>query len=319
MIRRQWQAAMIGLARSKGWKNFMQSWGATSALASRYVGGSDPSTSMQTARKLADQKITTSLFYLGEYVNTDALVRENVDNKIGVARALGNAQLDVHVSVDPTQVGCSLDWEMGADNTRQIAEEIRAAAGNSQGVHCLMLDMEDASVTQKTLDLFDQLYDKGYFVAQTLQAYLRRTYDDMEKKIEQGAKVRLVKGAFAAAPEISFSTHAQIKENYKRLIDLMLSHKAREANFYPIFATHDHRLHDYARDMARRNGWQKGQYEFEMLYGARDDVAQALANAGERIRLYLPFGKDWWPYAVRRIGENPNNAMLLGRALLARA
>ncbi len=319
MIRRHWQSMMIALARSSGWKNFMQNWGATSALASRYVGGADPASSIATAKRLADQKIASSLFYLGEYVDTDDLVRENVENKINVARALGRAGLDVHVSVDPTQVGCSMDWDMGADNIARIAEAVRGAAGNAPGVHCLMLDMEDSAVTQKTIDLFDDLHGRGFLMAQTLQAYLKRTRADMERKIEQGAKVRLVKGAFAAPPEISFSTHAQIKANYQKLIDLMLSEKAKASGFYPIFATHDHRLHEYACEAARRNGWERGRYEFEMLYGARDDVARSLADAGERVRLYLPFGEDWWPYAVRRIGENPSNAMLLGRAVLARA
>lgn len=97
----------------------------------------------------------------------------------------------------------------------------------------------------------------------------------------------------------------------------MLSPEARRVGFYPIIATHDTALHDFARDAAARNGWAKGSYEFEMLLGVREDVAIALAATGERVRLYVPFGRDWWPHAVRRIGENPANALLLARALVS--
>jgi proline dehydrogenase len=129
--------------------------------------------------------------------------------------------------------------------------------------------------------------------------------------------VRLVKGAFVGGADIAYTRHREIKANYRKLVEMMLSPEAREKGFYPIIATHDHHIHEFAIQTARHNGWQPGEYEFEMLLGVRRDVAQELARRGERVRLYVPFGRDWWPYAIRRIGENPSNAMLLARSLVS--
>ena len=210
-----------------------------------------------------------------------------------------------------------LDWQQGADNIESIARLVASLPKSVDGVHCVMLDMEDFSINEKTIALHDELHQKGLPIALTLQAYLHKTYEDMRKKIHQGAKVRLVKGAFAANPELAIQGQREIKANYRRLIDLMLAKEARSTGFYPIFATHDHSLHEYAIERARANGWLPGSYEFEMLYGARNNVAEHLASQGERIRLYLPFGKDWWPYAIRRIGENPRSAALLWKNLFS--
>jgi len=167
-----------------------------------------------------------------------------------------------------------------------------------------------------TIELHDELKRGGLSVALTLQAYLRRTEQDLAVQVGLGSRVRLVKGAFAAPGTIAFTTQADIKNNFRRLITLMFGASARERGFYPIIATHDTQLHDFAIAAARENGWAPGRYEFEMLLGVRSDVAAALARRGERVRLYVPFGHDWWPYAARRIGESPRNGLLLARALL---
>ena len=177
----------------------------------------------------------------------------------------------------------------------------------------MMLDMEDASVVDATIALHDELKRIRFPVALTPQAYLKRTASDLRAQIDGGTRVRLVKGAFTGRPDSAFTTQEEINGNYRRLVELMFSPGAKAAGFYPIVATHDDRIHEFAIDAARRNGWSAGQYEFEMLLGVRSDVAQALARRGERVR---PFGRDWWPYAVRRIGENPRNALLLARSLI---
>jgi proline dehydrogenase len=178
-----------------------------------------------------------------------------------------------------------------------------------------MLDMEDSSVVDPTISLHDALNDARLPVAVTLQAYLHRTEADLRSLIRRGARVRLVKGAFAAGGDIAFIGTSAIKTNSRRLIDLMLSREARDAGFYPIVATHDEKLHAHAIEQAQKYGWGPEEYEFEMLLGVRGDLAERLAADGQRVRLYLPFGRDWWPYAMRRIGENPGNAWLLARSL----
>ena len=307
---------MIGLARSGSAKSFMQNSRATSFLRGKYVAGESVAAGCERALSLLEKDgIRSSMFFMGEYVDDPSLVAETVRQKLSVADAIARHQLDIHVSVDPTQIGHMIAKECVQDHAQLIAERIRQLAGDTSGVHCLMLDMEDASLNDPTIALHDSLQDLDFPVALTLQAYLRRTTDDMERQIQRGSRVRLVKGAFAAGPKLAFQSNADIKDNSRRLIDLMFSDTAKASGFYPIIATHDTVLHEFAIETARRNGWSQGEYEFEMLLGVRENIARNLAANGERIRLYVPFGRDWWPHAVRRIGENPKNALLLIRSL----
>lgn len=318
MVRRLWQSTMIAMARSDAIKRFMQTARATSFLRDQYVAGVSAVDGVARARALmARSGIRSSLFYMGEYVDDPDLVAETLAQKKTVAEALGRAGLDMHVSVDPTQIGHHVDPDLVGGNARVIARAIGAAGGASDGVHCLMFDMEDATLNDPTIGIHNLLQDEGYPVALTLQAYLYRTQADLEAQIERGSRVRLVKGAFAAGPDLAFQRQAEIKENSRKLIRLMLSPQAKANGFYPVIATHDTRLHDFAIAEARANDWPPGSYEFEMLLGVRGDVARALAQKGERVRLYVPFGRDWWPHAVRRIGENPRNAVLLARSLIS--
>lgn len=320
MLRRTWQSSMILLARSAWMKNFMQKSRAGSLLARRYVAGANAAAGLECAADLfSTRQIRSSLFYLGEYVSNPGVVAENVAQKLEIATLLGASKLDVHVSVDPTQVGYMISPGQADENARKIAQAIARAAGGGPGIHALMLDMEDQSVTDDTIALHDRLQDEALPVALTLQAYLRRTEADLLCQIERGSRVRLVKGAFAAGGTVAYLSQDAIKENYRRLISLMLSPAAKDAGFYPIIATHDTSLHDYAIACATENGWLPDQWEFEMLLGVRENVAYALAARGCRVRLYVPFGRDWWPHAVRRIGENPRNVVLLTRSLLPEA
>jgi proline dehydrogenase len=204
-----------------------------------------------------------------------------------------------------------------AGHAENIAKAVQLAAGNSGEINCLMLDMEDASLNEPTIALHNHLQDAGLPVALTLQAYLKRTHVDVLAQIARGSRVRLVKGAFAAGAGIAYTKRPDVKRNSRRIIADMLSEGARENGFYPIIATHDTALQDFTIETARANGWTPGEYEFEMLLGVREDVAIALAAKGERVRVYVPFGRDWWPHAARRIGENPANAVLLARSLMS--
>src|SRR6185436_10143185 len=246
---------------------------------------------------LLAEGIRTSFFYLGEYVDRPELVRENVEQKLHIARLLETQEMDVHISVDPTQIGLQTDRSEVAARALAIGRAIMTASAGKPGLHCLMLDMEDPSVVDFTLALHDELRRLELPGAITLQAYLRRSEGDLARLIASGAKVRLVKGAFVGKRDIAFTNEAEIKANYRRLVGMMLAPEARASGFYPIIATHDDRIQAEAVALAREQGWPQGSYEFEMLFGVRSDVAQGLARQGERVRLYLPFGRDWWPYA----------------------
>lgn len=319
-MKRLWQRGMIALARSSGVKDFMQARRGMKRLAERFVAGPDCASAVATAQRLLDEKgLHTSFFYLGEYVDRLELVQENVDQKLAIAARLTDEALDVHVSVDPTQIGLQTDPDQVGPRARLIGRAITRASAGKPGFHCLMLDMEDAGVVDFTIALHDDLRRLELPAAITLQAYLRRTERDLARLIATGARMRLVKGAFVGTSAVAFTTEAEIKANYRKLVALMLSEEARESGFYPIIATHDERIQAEAVALAQENGWPQGSYEFEMLLGVRSDVAEGLARQGERVRLYVPFGRDWWPYAVRRIGENPANGVLLARSLFGSA
>ena len=180
MLQRVWQSAMIRLARSPGVTRFMQRNRATSRLARKFVAGTDAAEAVKVAGELSSAHgIRSSFYYLGEYVDRGELVAENVASKLAVIERLQHTSLDIHVSVDPTQIGQSLDPSLVRTNAVRIAERHRRAAADRPGVHCMMLDMEDASVVDATIALHDELKRIRFPVALTLQAHLKRTASDL--------------------------------------------------------------------------------------------------------------------------------------------
>jgi proline dehydrogenase len=312
-----WQRSMIALARRETVKAAAERFAGASLLARRFVGGDGPVAAVETARRLRDESgITASLFYLGEYVGDTTAVERNVEMTIAAVERLGAAGLDVHVSIDPTAIGYMAGEELAARNAERIGRAI--AAQPADGRSCLMLDMEDLALVEPTLRLHGLLRGQGLPAAVTLQARLRRTESDLASLLVQPTDLRLVKGAFPRGPEHDVQGRQRIRARYVELASRMLSPEAREAGFYPVFATHDDALARELIELARRNGWRPGQYEFELLYGVRPHWQMELRARGEAVRVYLPFGTDWWPYGIRRVGENPRNLILLGRALFAR-
>lgn len=310
-----WQGLMIRLATSPRLKAIMQSSRATSRLAGRFVGGRDIEDALTTVAALRDQGFTVSGYYLGEYVDRRDLVDLNV-REIGFGvGSLAASGFQLHFSIDPTQIGYGFDDPLGAANAQAIGDQIRALA-DARGRAVLMLDMEDHTFVDRTLALRRRLAEAGVPVAQTLQAYLRRTEADLEGLIAEGAMVRLVKGAFVGSPDIAFTGRAEIDASYRRLTALMLSGEARDRGCYPVFGTHDEAMIAEVEARVAAGGWDADTYEFEMLHGVRPELQRELVRRGHRVRVYLPYGADWWPYAVRRVGESPRNARLLMRALL---
>lgn len=312
-----WQSLMIGLARSGRVSRFMHRNAATSALARRFVGGRDLAAAIETARVLQRRGVRVSLFYLGEYVSDLGIVQKTVAQKVAAIEALAGAGLDIHLSVDPTQIGYSIDPELGRRSALAIGQALvrQAVGGRNDRRDFLMLDMEDWTLAEPTLKLRGELAAAGVPVAQTLQAYLRRTAADLEPIIAAGGAVRLVKGAFVDRTTRAFASRAEIDSNYRVLADRMLSADARETGFYPIFGTHDDGIAFDILALAMARGWPADGYEFEMLYGVRQELQQRLLAEGARLRLYLPFGEAWFPYAIRRVGESPRNIRLILRAL----
>lgn len=313
---RCWQKTMIWLARNKGLTRAMQGSRWMSGFSRQFVGGRDVSEAVTRALELRERGAAASLFYLGEYVDRPELVERNVQALRELIPALARAGLDAHVSVDPTQVGAMLSWELCRENVTTLARAVAATPGG--GRKALMLDMEDSAVTQRTLDLHRHLRAEGLPAAVTVQAYLRRSAQDLAALAAEGAMVRLVKGAFAEAGDIAFTSRADVDAAYRAGIEQLLGAEARKRGVCPVLGTHDHRMVAHAEEVARANGWADDEWEVEMLLGVRPTYQRELVARGRALRLYLPFGEDWWAYSARRVGENPRNLGFVLRSMLSR-
>jgi len=311
-----WQSAMIWLACNRTITNVVQKNAFMKGLSRRFVGGTNLQEVLAKAAELKPGGFTTSLYYLGEYVEAPERIEENVSEILKLIAASHDTDLDVLISVDPTQVGYTRTDELGQANMQRIAEATRGRGPTGSHRCLLMLDMEDFSYVARTVALRARLAQDGFPVGITIQAYLRRSEQDIQALIASGVTaVRLVKGAFAENRERAWTKRADITENYFRLASLLLAPESRAKGVYPIFATHDDTLIDRIMPEAQKNGWAKDDFEFEMLYGVRTPLQQHIAASGHRIRLYVPYGTAWWPYSIRRVGENPANVRFVFRAL----
>ncbi len=313
-VKRQWQQMMIRLACSDRFTAVMQGNPLTSAFSRRFVGGADSAAAVARARELAADHIKTSIFYLGEYVKEPAVVDENVRQIIGIAGAYGRESLELFLCVDPSQIGYVFSDDDGAKNALQIGQVLAA----QPSARFVMLDMEDHTYVDKTIALYWRLKAEGIPVAITLQAYLYRTEADLRAIAAQGGAIRLVKGAFVEGKDIAWTNRADIDASFLRLSELMLSPESKACGAYPIFATHDDQMIERLKPILKQHGWQPDEYEFEMLLGVRQKLQRQLVADGYSLRLYVPVGKDWWPYSARRVGERPGNLRFLVQALIGR-
>ena len=312
-----WQESMIRLARSERVTAFAHRQPWLRGLAGRFVGGSTVGEAGAEAARLAERGIASSVFYLGEYETDPAVIAATID-QLGLAIDDCAARgLDVCASVDPTQIGLMDNQSVFAVNATTLARRVAAAAKTPRFGHdVLMIDMEDSGVTDATLSVYWALRAASLPVAVTIQAYLHRTPSDLGKLVKSGGWVRLVKGALAERRNVAVRSRTARDSRYRKCVSLLLGATARETGVYPAFATHDANLIGEIITQANANGWDKDKYEFEMLYGVRPDLQQALVARGYRVRVYLPFGRDWFPYAIRRVGESPRNLRFVAKTIL---
>ncbi|MFW5486986.1 MAG: proline dehydrogenase family protein [Desulfovibrio sp.] len=309
-----WQKTMIALARSARLTEWAEKAACMRFFARRFVGGGDLESGLESVRNLHCKGIRSSLFFLGEYVDDAQIVAQGLREIENAIRGLGALGLDVHVSVDPTQVGAMQNWDVCQKNVVDLAGVTASQEGN--GVNVVMIDMEDSSVTTRTLDMFYSLHDRGLPVAVTAQSSLHRSPQDLARLVQCGAMVRLVKGAFAESKDIAVTGRAARDASYRQGIDQLFSKQAHSNGVRPVLGTHDHAMVGYAVEQAEANGWTMDEWEVEMLYGVRPDYQRQLVRKGVSLRLYVPFGRSWWPYSIRRIGENPWNAVFAVRSVV---
>lgn len=274
-------------------------------FASRFVAGETIEQAVDAARQLAGSGIGTTLDLLGESVHEAEDARLARDEYLRMLQLLADAPgVDDNVSVKLTQMGLDIDPALCAANVRAIVQKAADVGG------FVRLDMESSEYTQRTLDFFYE-HLLPTFRANSgvvIQSCLRRSAADVERLIEAGARVRLCKGAYLEPPAVAFPDKADVDRNYVRLMEELL-----ERGNYPGIATHDAAIIDHARTFIAQKGLTPDRYEFQMLYGVRRDLQLALRRDGHRVRVYIPFGTQWYPYLMRRLAERPANiAFMLG-------
>lgn len=304
------RGALLTLARSDAVKKVVTSAPGIGGVVTRFAAGDDDDDAVRAASDLQAAGFSVTLDYLGE----DTLDRYQADLTTGayvrVLHRLADAGLTegAEVSVKLSAIGQALGGgghQIATDNARQICQ---AAADVGTTV---TLDMEDHSTTDKTLQTLHDLRADFPSTGAVLQAYLHRTAQDCKDLATAGSRIRLCKGAYAEPESVALQDRGDIDRSYVRCMKILLA-----GDGYPMFATHDHRLISIAEALTRRYQRDSGSYEYQMLYGVRRDEQRRLAAAGERVRVYVPYGTEWYGYLVRRMAERPANLALGVRAIL---
>jgi proline dehydrogenase len=281
---------------------FVRNNGLAKRFASRFVAGETLDTAISAVRELNAKMITVSLDLLGESVATEEDARAAGIEYLDMLDRIHAEHLDANVSVKLTQMGLDVSESLCVDIMHDILEQAK------QYGTFVRIDMEGSDYTERTLNIFhDRLYpgfEKN--VGIVLQSYLRRTEADVERAIAWGARVRLCKGAYQEPPEIAFPLKEDVDETYVRCMKRLM-----EAGNYPGIATHDPRIIDAAKHFAEEHRIAPARFEFQMLYGVRRDLQEDLVRDGYRMRVYVPFGTQWYPYLMRRLAERPANVAFI--------
>jgi proline dehydrogenase len=303
---------LLLLARSTTVKNLVSAMPVSSSIVNRYVPGESTESAVDATRALIDSGLHVTLDFLGE----DTLDRDQADHTVNAylellaALSEHNLARNAEVSVKLSAIGQALPGDgekLALENARTICHAARNA-GTS-----VTLDMEDHTTTDSTLSILRELRKDFPETGAVLQAYLHRTEADCRDLAYEGSRVRLCKGAYKEPESVAFQDRADVDKSYVRCMKVLMSGQG-----YPMLATHDPRLIDIAAALATRYDRTQGSYEFQMLFGIRPDEQQRLAEAGEKVRVYLPYGDEWYGYLMRRMAERPTNLALFLRSLVSK-
>jgi proline dehydrogenase len=278
-------------------------------LALRFVAGETLPQAVEAIRALNAKGIMATFDHLGENVTTAEEAQAAADSYVEILDTIVEAKLKSNVSLKLTQMGLDVDEHLCFRNVSRICER----AGTTDNF--VRIDMESSAYTDRTLDVFRRLWHEGGFrnVGVVLQAYLYRTEKDVREMNGLGVRVRLCKGAYNEPEEVAFPKKADVDANFAKLTTLLL----REGT-YPGIATHDSRLISFTQRYAASKGIEPSRFEFQMLYGVRRELQSELVQQGYNMRVYVPYGSEWYPYSMRRLAERPANVMFMVGNMLRR-
>ena len=292
------RSTLIYLSRHEGLKDFATRFSPFKKMTTRFVAGEDIEEAVAAIREINARGASASFDHLNESVASMAETLEEVREYQRVLARIDETGIRSNVSIKLTQFGLDIDPELAYQQARAVVEDA-ARRGNF-----VRVDMEGSSATQKTLDIFKRLRAEHDLntVGIVVQSYLRRTYDDVRQLLKIPARIRLCKGAYNEPPEVAFPDKKDTDNNYVRIMQVLLA-----SGVYHGIATHDPHMIEQTVEFVQREGIAKEAFEFQMLYGVRRDLQVQLARDGYNMRVYVPYGKHWYPYFMRRLAERPAN------------
>ena len=292
------RSSLLYLSRQQRIFDFVKNVGFARKMASRFVAGETVTTALAAVEQLNAKGISASLDLLGESVSSEAEARDTGRQYLEILDRIEQKKLQANVSVKLTALGQDISDALGLDVVRQVLDRAK------QYKSFVRLDMESSAYTDRTLDSFEQTLYPDYpeNVGVVLQSALRRTLDDVERANRLKCRVRICKGAYLEPATVAFPDKADVDRNY---VEAM--HRLMEHGNFPGIATHDEVIINEAKRFAKERGIASDRFEFQMLYGVRRDLQEQLVKEGYRMRVYVPFGSQWYPYLMRRLAERPAN------------
>ena len=295
---------LLELGKSSRLRRWITSSGMTRRLARRYVPGEDLAPALEAARNCNRAGMTATLDHLGENVLTREDAERARASYTGALDRIAAEDIDANVSLKLTHLGLDLDDGFCAEQLRVVtrrAAELR---------NFVRVDMEGSAYIDRTIQIVRQARAETDAVGTVIQAYLYRSEEDVRDLLSIGCRIRLVKGAYKEPAQVAFPRKKDVDANYVKLMKILLP-----SGTYHALATHDPKMVEATIQFAAEHGITKDKFEFQMLYGIRTDLQVRLVRQGYRVRVYIPFGQDWFPYLMRRLAERPANLLFFARNL----
>jgi proline dehydrogenase len=299
------RSTFIALSRNRVMRSFCENSRFGRRMSSRFVAGMEIGDALRVAESLNHQGMLVTLDSLGESVSSEVEAHRAAEIYHELLDWIDARKINANISVKLTQMGLELAPKLAEGIAESLAQHAHAK-GNF-----LRIDMEDSSLTQVTLDIVYRLHARQELrgaIGIVIQAYLYRSQADIEQLVAEGIRVRLCKGAYKEPAEVAFPAKADVDKNY-----ILLSHMLLESPIYHGLATHDEAMIAAAKAFATQHGIEPARFEFQMLYGVRRDLQRMLVKEGYNVRVYVPFGREWYPYFMRRLAERPANVLFLAK------
>ncbi|HEV2730444.1 MAG TPA: proline dehydrogenase family protein [Terriglobales bacterium] len=306
------RALFISLSESRSLRALAERSSIGQRVSARFVAGTQVADVLQATSAVNQRGMGVSIDNLGENVTNAEEARESAQLYHQLLDEISARKLDANISLKLTHMGLDVDENLACE----LVSGLVAKAASSNPRNFVRVDMEGSAYIQRTLDFVHKLHripgNQGCAGA-VIQSYMRRAENDIEKLVAEGIRIRLCKGAYKEPPEIAFQEKAEVDANYVKLMKILM-----KSGIYHGLATHDEKIINQAKSFALRENIPRDAFEFQMLYGIRRDLQRRLAKDGWRMRVYVPFGTEWYPYFMRRLAERPANVLFVARNLVRR-